>query len=174
METNSRDRGKEQASSVQYTNIRLPGSSSFSKRKPHSICLTARKKHKQSFANYSQQLLLGTRPGRISPAGSEPRDSAFSQRYSPCACYRLSSIVHPSLRFQLLRTQSEVCQILLLSWQAIIRSKSDTADQSARKRAKTTACVGMMGEAKGWKGWVCQSFAVLELGFAWLRVVIQH
>lgn len=70
------------------------------------------KEHKQSFANNSKQALLGTRPGRISPAGSEPRDSAFSQRSQSVRTYRLRLILHPSLRFQFLRKQSEVCQIL--------------------------------------------------------------
>jgi hypothetical protein len=88
--------------------------------------------------------------------------------------YRLRPIVHPlQLRFQLLREQREVCQILLLSWQAILRPKSDTAEQSWKDEQDNSLC-GSGTRGKKEESDERRSFAIVRLGFAYPRVVIQH
>jgi hypothetical protein len=116
------------------------------RRRPNfKSALPLAKEHKQSFANDSKQALLpelalvAYHPPAVSHATVHRIQPAFESVHT----YRLRSIVHPlQLRFQLLREQREVCQILLLSWQAILRSESDTAEQSTRDNS-------LMLEAKG-------------------------
>ena len=72
----------------------------------------------------------------------KPRDSAFSQRSSPCATIgsdSLGPIVHLSLCFQLLR-KAERALSNPSPWQAIIRSESDTADKSSRDERDNSLC----------------------------------
>jgi hypothetical protein len=114
-----------------------------------SICLAAPKEHKQSFARCSNQPFLGTRPGRISSAGSGPRDSAFSQRYSPCTPIGLDRSYF-QYYFQLLRKQRELCQILLLGKPS--HEQNQTRQSRVEKMSRTTACVAEVREAKWTKG----------------------
>ena len=114
-----------------------------------SICLAASKEHKQSFARCSSQPFLGTRPGRISSAGSEPRDSAFSQRSSPCTPIGLDRSYFQCY-FQLLRKQRELCQILLLGKPSY--DQTQTRQRRTGKMSNTTAFVAETREAKRKKG----------------------
>jgi hypothetical protein len=132
---------------------------------PRSICLAAPKEHKQSFARCSNQPFLGTRPGRISSAGSGPRDSAFSQRSSPCTPIG-SDRSYFQYYFELLRMQRELCQILFLGKPSY--EQSQRRQRRIGKMSNTTACVAEMREAKRTKG----REAVICHCEPWLRLFV--
>jgi hypothetical protein len=145
----SRDRGKQQTDSVHATVKPRSNSIAACRRGPNfKSALPLAKEHKQSFANYSKQALLGTRPGRISSAGSEPRDSAFSQRYSPCTPIGLDrSYIHYNYAFNCCGSSARFVKSFFFLGKPSY-DQSQTRQSRVGEMSKTTACVAAVREAK--------------------------
>ena len=133
----SRDRGKEQNKQRAYSTHQHRNTQHVSSSPSKHINLPCRvQDHKQSFALCPNQVSSELALAAYHPPAAKPRDSAFSQRSSPCAPIGSSAGPYVHHASSPVIVDAERALSNPRAWQVIIRVVSDTAESEFERRPR--------------------------------------